>query len=73
LRVALLSAALVHWSDDGWRTTHDSNTSSTGVGIHIADLPTSTLESGRTVVFTFYWVENRQWEGADFSVTISSE
>lgn len=72
LRIALLSPALVHWSDDAWRTTHDTNTHSTGVGIHIADLPTSALKAGQELVFTFNWLEHHQWEGADFTVTISS-
>jgi len=73
LRIALLSPALVHWSDDNWQTTHDVNTRNTGVGIHAADLPTAALASGRTVVFTFCWTGSGQWEGADFSVTVSSK
>jgi len=73
LRIALLSPALVHWSDDNWQTTHDVEARSTGVGIYAADLSTAALKPGRTVVFTFYWLGNRQWEGTDYSVTISSE
>jgi glucoamylase len=73
LRIALLSPALVHWSKDDWQTTNDVNTRNTGVGIHTADLPADALPLGRTVVFTFYWTGTGQWEGADFSVTISSK
>jgi len=73
LRVSLLVPARVHWSDDNWQTTHDSNTVSTGVGIHAADLHTSGLAAGRTVVFTILWLNDQRWEGTDFSVSIDSE
>ena len=73
LRIALLSPALVHWSKDNWQTTNDVNTRNTGVGIHAADLPTTALDAGHTIVFTFYWTGTRQWEGADFSVTINAK
>ena len=73
LRIALLSPALVHWSDSNWQTTHDTNTRGTGVGVHVADLPTAALEAGRTLLFTFYWLDSQQWEGTDFSVTIAPE
>jgi glucoamylase len=70
LRIALLAPAMVHWSDDGWRTTHDVETAASGIGVHFADLPTDGLPSGREVVFTFFWQEGQNWEGADFTVGI---
>ena len=70
LRIALLAPAMVHWSDDGWRTNHDAETVSTGLGVHFADLPTQALQSGREVTFTFFWLQAQRWEGADFSVRI---
>ena len=73
LRISLLAPARVHWSDDNWQTTHDAETQSTGVGIYAADLKTSALEPGRTVLFTFYWLDAQRWEGADFSVTFDFE
>ena len=73
LRISLLAPALVHWSDDNWQTTHDTNTRGTGVGIHIADLPAQSLEPGRTLVFTFFWHDGQRWEGTDFSVTVDSK
>jgi len=73
LRIALLSPALVHWTNDNWQTVKDVNTRATGVGIYAADLPTSALDAGRTVVFTFYWPHTGRWEGVDFSVTIGSK
>ena len=70
LRIALLAPALVHWSDDGWRTPHDVETAASGLGVHFADLPTNQLPSGREVVFTFFWHAEKRWEGADFTVGI---
>jgi glucoamylase len=70
LRIALLAPAMVHWSSDGWQTAYDLFTRDSGLGIHFADLPTSRLDSGHTVVFTFHWSDRQGWEGADFQVTI---
>ncbi len=70
LRLNLLSPALVHWSLDGWKTTHDSETQDTGVGIHILNLPTASLAAGSQVVFTFFWTEEKRWEGRDYTVTV---
>jgi glucoamylase len=73
LRIALLSPALVHWSFDNWQTANDVNTRNSGVGIHAVELPTGALDAGRTVVFTFFWTDSGQWEGADYSVCLSSK
>ncbi len=71
LRIEALSAATVHWSDDNWHTTTDSNTTDTGLGIHYVDLPTSNLLPGSTILFTFYWSQAEKWEGTDFQVTVA--
>ena len=72
LRIALLAPATVHWSDNGWQTAHDSETQDSGIGIHFADLPARELQSGRSLVFTFFWKQAQHWEGQDFSVTVES-
>ena len=46
LRIMLLSPARVHWSIDGWKTSHDTETRDTGLGIYILDLPTTSLPPG---------------------------
>jgi len=53
LSIALLAPATVHWSSDGWQTAYDLITRDSGLGVHFADLPTSGLDSGHTIVFTF--------------------
>lgn len=70
LRVEVLATAVVHWSDDEWATTHDTETRDTGLGLHLADLPTADLADGQTIQFTFYWPETDRWEGQDFIVKI---
>jgi len=70
LRIKLLNPALVHWSLDGWKSSQDTNTRDTGLGLHILDLPTASLPPGSQVVFTFYWKQESRWEGRDYSVTV---
>lgn len=69
LRLEVLAPATVHWSDDNWRTAHDTQTTDTGLGVHIADLPTNHLGAGSEVVFTFRW-QNDRWEGSDYRLSI---
>ena len=72
LRIEVLAPATVHWSDDEWRTTTDSKTSDTGLGIHFVDLPTSRLSPDSNIFFTFFWPEANKWEGTDFQVTLGT-
>lgn len=71
LRVETQAAATVHWSADGWQTTHDTNTRDTGLGVYIADLPTQDIGAGGAVTFTFHWNDTGKWEGRDFSVAVA--
>jgi glucoamylase len=70
LRLVLLAPAMAHWSMDNWKTSQDSNSSDTGLGIHVIDLPTAKLPVGQTICFTFYWREADRWEGGDFTVRV---
>lgn len=70
LRVELSSAALVHWSADGWRTVHDTPTADSGFGIHFADLGTTGLKPGDAVMFTIYWPAENRWEGVDYRLAV---
>ncbi len=71
LRIKLLNPALVHWSIDGWKSSQDTNTRDTGLGLYILDLPTASLPSGSQIVFTFYWTQEQRWEGKDYTVTVA--
>jgi glucoamylase len=70
LRIMLLTPGMAHWSDDQWRTTHDTYSNDTGLSVYAIDLPTHRLASGRKVMFTFYWPEQQRWEGTDYSIEV---
>ena len=72
LRIETLTPALVHWSTDGWQHATDTPTRDTGLGVHVADLATSSEVAGGQVVFPCYWPEAARWEGRDFTVEIES-
>ena len=73
LRLEVLAPAIVRWSDDNWRTVHDTATRDIHLGVHLADLPSGTLSDDAAVLFTFYWTAARRWEGVDFAVRISAD
>ena len=70
LRLILTAPSLVHWSFDNWRSAQDTETSDTGLGTHVADLPSDRLSMGGEIVFTFYWLQEQRWEGTDFLVVV---
>jgi glucoamylase len=70
LRIVLPEPALVHWSFDAWRTTQDANTRDHPLGMHVMDLPTSNLNVGAEIAFTFYWQNEQRWEGTDFNLSV---
>jgi len=70
LRVEVLAPATVHWSPDRWKTTRDTNTRDTGLGMHVADLATNTMQADTQIDFTFYWPSAGRWEGVNFAVTV---
>jgi glucoamylase len=72
LRVETLAPARLHWSADGWSTVGDIDTHETGLGLHVADLPTKKLPAGAEIIFTFYWRQADRWEGRDFAVKVNA-
>jgi glucoamylase len=72
LRIETLAPAVIHWSADDWNTVHDVTAHDSGLGIHIADLPTRAIPEGKHIKFTFHWPEADRWEGKDFIVQIDS-
>lgn len=73
LRIELPSAALIHWSEDGWRTVFDTPTEDSNFGIHFVDLRTADLKADGEIVFTIYWPAEDRWEGVDYRISLSSD
>ena len=71
LRLETMAPAVVHWSDDGWQTVHDTSSRDTGAGVYVADLPTAAAVPGGRIEFTFFWPEAARWEGRNFWVAVT--
>jgi len=72
LRIETLAPAVVHWGVDCWHSVRDTATRDTTLGVHVVDLPTTRLQPGATLEFTFYWPEVDHWEGVDFGISVQS-
>jgi glucoamylase len=70
LRLLLMERAMVHWSFDGWKTAHDSDSEESGWDMEHLDMDTSKLTSGREIAFTFYWKSSSRWEGQNYVVMV---
>jgi hypothetical protein len=46
------------------------DTRDTKPGDYIVDLPTKDITAGDEVCFTFYWLNENKWEGADYKITV---
>jgi glucoamylase len=73
LRVEVLAPALIHWSCDEWRTSQDTETTDSHLGMHFADLPVAALPAGSVIRFTIYWTDARRWEGSDFEIAVGHQ
>jgi len=72
LRIEAAASAIIHWSLDGWKTVHDSETAGNCFGVYHVDLPVEQARVGDQVQFTFFWTGAGHWEGVDFSVRIDA-
>lgn len=70
LRVELGRAARIFWTDDEWRSQHELLTSSTGLDLHSAELPTQTLLPGSKIEFTWRRQADGGWCGRNYAVSV---
>jgi glucoamylase len=68
--VALTAPAQIHFGLNGWKDIQDMETIDTGLGVHVAELPTEALKAGDSVEFTFLWRDSKDWEGRNYEVAI---
>lgn len=69
LRVMTNRHFMLHWSDDEWKTAHDTRATSTGLGMHFVDIAP---RAGRQapIRFTMFWTADNRWEGRDYAVSV---
>ncbi len=70
LRLKLLAPAVVHWGADGAALNHNAETWDSGIGVHVAELPTKGLAVGSKITFTFSWPLSASEEGRSFTVAV---
>jgi len=70
LRILVPAAFRLHWSDDQWRTTQDTTSSSTPLGIEFVDIRVK-LSQQSPLHFTFLWKTDCRWENRDYVVAIT--
>ncbi len=58
LRLDLPEPAEVTWSADGWATSHSARTLDSGVGLHLAEIPSEGLVAGQRISFRFGTIED---------------
>jgi glucoamylase len=71
LRIETQAKARVRWTSDNWDTFQDTSTEDTGLGLHVVNLPTKDMGSGRNIVFTFYWPDVARWEKENCEVEVT--
>lgn len=65
LRIQTSNPFTIHYSTDGWRTTTDSDSKETKLGVHYLDIQ---MDKTKELKFTFFWPLSNQWEGKDYSI-----
>ena len=70
LRIALPAPATIVWSMDDWKSTRETPTRDTKLGLHVVDLPTGEMKTADAVAFTFHWEADNRWEGVNYRVAV---
>ncbi|MEO6843942.1 MAG: glycoside hydrolase family 15 protein [Ginsengibacter sp.] len=69
LRIEVMAAAKVRWSLDDWKTTNETETCDTKLGIHVADIELKKTGS-EAIQFTFFWKKANRWENKNYKISI---
>lgn len=69
LRVIGGSPFCLHWTDDEWAHSHDTDARSTALAVWYVDLGVPAA-SCLPLRFTFYWPTEDRWEGRDYVVDV---
>jgi glucoamylase len=69
LTVAATAPATFRWGFDGWKDIRECRTTATALGLHIVDIDTRALKSGRWIDLTYRLEPGGEWAGRDFRIT----
>lgn len=82
VKIQLEAPALIRWSADDWATSKESQTYETGLGLHIAELPTQIMRPGAVMAWTIHYPapgvpaesadsvgSGGRWEGRNYTLT----
>jgi glucoamylase len=73
LRIECLTSAIVRWTSDNWTTTNEIKTLDSCIGNHFADIPSSMLNHGHKISFTFYWMDSGNHENKDYVLYVEPD
>jgi len=62
LRIETLTECIVHWTDNNWQTTYETQSCNLNFGLFMTEIK-PTISEASNLLFTFYWKEVDQWEG----------
>jgi glucoamylase len=69
LRVLAAAPFMLRWSADGWTTVIDTQSTATGLEIDYVDIAIGPAQRA-PIKLTFFWRDDRRWEGRDYEVGI---
>lgn len=61
----------LHWSNDEWKTVHDTCSIPTAVGVEYVDINVNASQTA-PLRFTFYWSQQARWQGTDYEVLVQA-
>ncbi len=67
LRIQTHAAFRLKYSNDGWESSDEIESTDSSVGVHFVDIPAKTI-NGDQIKFTFYWNESKNWEDREFQI-----
>ncbi len=70
LRLDLPDESIVRYTRDDWKSQADVATSDTGLGLHVAELPTAGMAPGGALVFTWRRKADGVWRGQNFETSV---
>ena len=70
LRLDLPDESIVRCTRDEWQTQADVTTIDTGLGLHVAELPTAGMTPGGKLVFTWRRKADEVWRGQNFETHV---